>query len=569
MSDVFCLPVINVSVSSSVFNNILQSDSFGKYLFGKAVCRIPCTPGSPADGVWQVPGPGMTSDGQYQTHDQYQCDRNAYYAGTGNRFVSDTHIICIAPAGVGLSQGLTVAVGSTQVDGPSPVPNEVLETAAGQSHNRGLATIAAASAAGSPLHVDSVLALFGPGACDNAVGIQSCTSSKACGEGGSCSSQGALFIGASLPFVPPLSHLSAVAVISTNYDTNLLTLAPGSFDSAVTASEIVLRVPGINVMDSDSQLDQMQYAHSMFSYERPTVISAAPKLGAVMLTRQITVDGMNFGVQTRYVEVRVSGLPYKLHPFGDTLLQQEHVCCQCYWQCSGNDPRTCSCSADPQWVPINGTCVDLSQSGSCGTHLVELCKIYTVHEQLQTAVPNMYSQYNQGLLPINGLIPKQTLSPSTGDKQFQLCVNQDPWCPLSTIPDTYMGHFLTVSCPAMSKPETILITEYKGVFGTDPAQFYMVTLKDSLSVKPDCDDSLKVCCSYTLTFQDYFSGLPNFKFYDRYHSFPGFCGQHIIRTIIDGQMSLSRSMQKENMNRHSLLYYDDKPVSFCLVCFVC
>jgi hypothetical protein len=371
-----------------------------------------------------------------------------------------------------------------------------------------------------------------------------------------------------VPLVPPLSQYTAIAVVAANYDFNTLVISPGSLGFAVSASQAVIRVPGINVMQSDSQLDQMQYAFSMFSYERPTVQLATPKLGAAMLTRQITVDGINFGVQTRYIEIRVEGIPYKLHPFGEAVLHHEHICCRCYWKCSGTEPRVCACSTDARWEPINGTCVDISQTGACANHLVEVCKVYTVHEQVQTSVPNMYSHYNQGLLPITGLIPKQSLSPSTGDKQFQLCVIQDPWCPLSTTPDTYINYYLTVTCPAMQRPETLLIIEYKGVQGTDPLQFYMVTLKDSLSVKPDCDESLKICCNYTLTFRDYFSNLPNFNFYNRYHSFPGFCGQHIIRTVIDGHHSVNRSTQKQNMNEHSLVYYDDKPVSFTVPDFL-
>ena len=560
--------VINVSVSSSVFNNMIKSDTFGKYLNGKAVCRIPCTPGSPADGVWQIPGTSLNGEWTI-LHDQYQCNTTLFYAGTGNRFVSDTHIVCIAPAGVGLSQGLTVAVGSTQLDGPSPVPNERSETQYGQIHSRGATEITLGADVGSPVHVASVLTLFGPGECNEVKGVF-CTTSKSCGLDGACSASGAIVVGLSAP-KPDLSQETAVGVVSANYDLNTLNFAEGSWNIPVTAEQGIVRVPGINLMDSDSQLDQMQYAYSMFSYERPSVFSVMPKLGAVMLTRQITIDGINFGIQSRYIEVRVAGIPYKLHPFGAAWIEQEHVCCKCYWQCSGS-PRTCSCQGDtsPVMEEINGTCVDpLGTSVTCPTFSVAICKVFSVHEQLQTLVPNMYTQFNQGLVPLVGLIPKQSLSPSVGDKQFQLCVIADPWCPLSSTPDTYINYFLTVHCPKMTKPETILIVGYSGISPTqtDPTQFYMVTLADSLSIAPACDDSLKVCCSYTMLFQDYFSSMPNFNYYDRYHPFPGFCGQHLVRAVIDGYESFDRSMQKENLNLHSLLYYDDKPVSCFLMIF--
>jgi hypothetical protein len=490
--------------------------------------------------------------------DQYQCDGSLYFAGTGNRFVSDTHIVCIAPAGVGVSQALTVAVGSTQVDGPSPVPNERKETAAGQINNYGGTITAASFPKGGPIRVESALALLGPGFCEDGNSTQ-CTSRADCGLKGTCSSSASVFIGIALPPPSDLSKAEAVGIIAADYDTNTLIAAPGSLEVAKSDTQVtVFRSPGINVGPLDGKLDQMQYAFSMFSYERPAITVVSPKLGAVMQTRQITVDGLNFGLQTRYVEIRVQGVPYRLHPFGDAVVHQEHVCCTCYWECSGS-PRICGCTP-PKLTPINGSCVALSPSGICTMHLVEVCKIFTVHEQLQTAVPNIYSQYNQGLLPIYGIIPKQTISPSIGDKQFQLCVIQDPWCPLSTTQDTYIDWFLTVNCPAMTRPETQIVTEYKGLSGTDPNQFYTVLLKESLSVKPECDDVLKVCCAFTLSFKDYFSSAPNYNVYDKFHKFPGFCGQHIVRTVIDDQESFSRGKQKENMNSQSLIYYDDKPV---------
>jgi hypothetical protein len=538
--------VINVSVSSSVFNNVLKSDTFGKYLQGKAVCRIPCTPGSSADGVRQT------------FQDQYQCDGNTYFSGTGNRFVSDTHIVCIAPAGVGISQALTVAVGSTQVDGPSPVPNARKETAAGQINNYGATYTAAPFTKGGPIRVESALALLGPGSCSD-VNVTQCTSKLDCGSKGTCSGSASVFIGTAVPPPSDLSKLEAVGIISADYDTNTLIVAPGSLEFAKSELVAVVRSPGINIGPLDGKLDQMQYAFSMFSYERPTISVASPKLGAVMQTRQITIDGLNFGLQTRYVEVRVQGIPYQLHPFGDAVVHHEHVCCTCYWECAGS-PRICGCTP-PKQTPISGSCVALSPSGICTMHLVDVCKVFTVHEQLQTSVPNIYSHYNQGLLPVHGTIPKQTINPSLGDKQFQLCVIQDPWCPLSTTQDTYIDWYLTVNCPTMVRPETQLVTEYKGVSGTDPNQFYTVLLKESLSVKPECDDVLKVCCSFTLSFKDYFSSLPNYNVYDKFHKFPGFCGQHVIRALIDGQDSFGRGKQKENMNSQSLIYYDDKPVS--------
>jgi hypothetical protein len=277
-----------------------------------------------------------------------------------------------------------------------------------------------------------------------------------------------------------------------------------------------------------------------------------------MFSRQITIDGQNFGIQTRYVQVLLEGIPYRLHPFGEAIVHQDHICCHCQWQCF-NYPRECRCSP-PHLDPIVGTCVDQASPSACSNHLIDVCKIFSLHDQIQTAVPNIYNTYNQGLLPFHGVIPKQGLSPTQGDKQFQLCVVQDSWCPLSIVPGAYQNWFLTVSCPSMPKAETQLIVDYKGVSGTDAGQFYMVTLKDALSSKPDCDDVLKICCTYVLSFQDPFLNQPTFNFYDNFHGFPGFCGQHIIRVVVDGYQSPNRAMNANNLNMQSLIYLDDKPV---------
>ena len=39
-------------------------------------------------------------------------------SGGGNRWMSDSHILCVMPAGVGIAKGLTVAIGSAQVPKP-------------------------------------------------------------------------------------------------------------------------------------------------------------------------------------------------------------------------------------------------------------------------------------------------------------------------------------------------------------------------------------------------------------------------------------------------------------------
>ena len=546
-------------MTSSVFNNVLKSDTFGKYLYGKAVCRIPCTPGTEANGILQ------------SVSDEFQCNSLRFRAGTGNRFVSDTHIVCIAPAGVGISHDLTVAVGSTQLDGPSPVPNMRSETQWGQSNffGRALAKSPTPTTIDGPILVDSAFSLFGYGSCIDidtrkSTGL-ACATSTQCGTKSICSSNGSVFlnIGSSIPSV--FSSNEAVAVVSVDYDANSLQLARGSLTSSLVSD--IYRVPGINVLPSDNALDQMTFSASMFSYERPTIKYTSPRLGSVMSSRQITVDGVNFGLQTRYMRVLIQGIPYKLHPFGEVTIRHEHVCCQCIWQClNTRSPRTCRCVSQKELgkelgSPILGTCIQTSTTGACTYFVEETCKVFTGHEQIQTAVPNLYPQYNQGLLPIYGIIPKQSINPSNGDKQFQLCVLQDPWCPLSTVPDTYKNWLLTVMCPTMTKPDMQVINDYKGVSGSDPATFYLVTLKEPLSVKPECDDVLKVCCTFTLTYQDLFLNIPMYNFYDRYHQFPGFCGQHLVRLNVDGHESFTRGMQMENMNLQSLLFYDDKPVN--------
>ena len=117
----FYADVVNVSVGSSLYDNPLLSQPTGRYWHGKAVCRIPCTPGAQANGVGQIRA------------DEYQCDRE-FVAGGGNAWMSDTHILCVMPAGVGVAKALSLAIGSAQLDGPSPVPALAATTQYGQGN---------------------------------------------------------------------------------------------------------------------------------------------------------------------------------------------------------------------------------------------------------------------------------------------------------------------------------------------------------------------------------------------------------------------------------------------------
>ena len=67
------------------------------------------------------------------------------------------------------------------------------------------------------------------------------------------------------------------------------------------------------------------------------------------------VDGLDFGIQSRYIEVVVTGIPHRLHSQGRKLVSTldggeptggaEEVCCGCDWYCSSTSglPRTCRC----------------------------------------------------------------------------------------------------------------------------------------------------------------------------------------------------------------------------------
>ena len=159
----FYADVVNVSVASSLFDNALKSQATGRYWHGKAACRIPCTPGAEADAVGQLHG------------DEYQCDEE-FAQGAGNRWMSDSHIMCIMPAGVGVGKGLTLAVGSAQVDGPSPVPALAADTQYGQAHGFGR-TISDEAYVSEPdlIYVESSRDLLGWGYCRRELTAQGAT----------------------------------------------------------------------------------------------------------------------------------------------------------------------------------------------------------------------------------------------------------------------------------------------------------------------------------------------------------------------------------------------------------
>jgi hypothetical protein len=105
-------------------------------------------------------------------------------------------------------------------------------------------------------------------------------------------------------------------------------------------------------------------AHSInaFSYARPVVHLVVPREGPVRRTRRITVDGANFGIQSRYIEVFVAGIAQRKHALGQTLVNKgggeggglfafesalpvggsDEICCSCDWYCAGS-PRVCRC----------------------------------------------------------------------------------------------------------------------------------------------------------------------------------------------------------------------------------
>ena len=79
--------------------------------------------------------------------------------------MSDSHIICIMPAGVGQMQDLSVAIGSAAIDGPSPVPSMRYDTQYGQAYVTG-STVASTEYTGTGLiQVVSPQKLFGSGFC--------------------------------------------------------------------------------------------------------------------------------------------------------------------------------------------------------------------------------------------------------------------------------------------------------------------------------------------------------------------------------------------------------------------
>ncbi len=87
-----------------------------------------------------------------------------------------------------------------------------------------------------------------------------------------------------------------------------VTVAGWSVATGGLAGDHLSRPPGINVGPSDAELDQMAHSINAFSYARPVVHLVVPREGPVRRTRRITVDGANFGIQSRYIEVFVAGM---------------------------------------------------------------------------------------------------------------------------------------------------------------------------------------------------------------------------------------------------------------------
>ena len=87
-----------------------------------------------------------------------------------------------------------------------------------------------------------------------------------------------------------------------------VTVARWSVSTGGLAGDHLSRPPGINVGPSDGELDQTAHSINAFSYARPVVHLVVPREGPVRRTRRITVDGANFGIQSRYIEVFVAGM---------------------------------------------------------------------------------------------------------------------------------------------------------------------------------------------------------------------------------------------------------------------
>eukprot|EP00960_Hanusia_phi_P066527 766414-Hanusia_phi.AAC.3 len=471
----FYADIVNVSVSNSIYDNPEKSISTGRYLHGKSVCRIPCTPGAEANGVWQ------------SYPDEFQCDGD-YRQGAGNKWMSDSHIICIMPAGVGLMQDLTVAIGSAAIDGPSPVPSMRYDTQYGQSHVTGSSLASSDYTGSGMIQVHSAQKLFGSGVCkvDGVVhpSLYHCASDTDCKSYGICTTckvvcETAGTISISPPqsqSIPTVAGIEYALVTAVDFSSNKIAVDPWSVPPIFQAESVLYRPPGINVLPSDSQLDQIAFSPNAFSYSRPVVHKVVPRFGPVRRSRQITVHGLNFGLKKDYI-------PKGLH-------------------------------------------------------------IRPLEKYVARVDGNV-----QGLLPIRASIPSQKFS-STGDKEFLICSPLNSACPLNQLQGAYINWQLSVYFPNNQGWDIRKVTGY---------QDYTVTLDESLRNKPECDGQYG-CPQYVLNPLDPRTlSFPTYNYYDKFHPFPGWCGQHLVRVEVDGQMSIAREQSRENMNEQSLVYFDDKP----------
>jgi hypothetical protein len=192
------------------------------------------------------------------------------------------------------------------------------------------------------------------------------------------------------------------------------------------------------------------------------------------------------------------------------------------------------------------------------SYQVEVCEVSRLHQQILCTLPDLYHELDEGLLPIWGAIPNQKLS-AVGDRDFQLClsstIQSSTRCPLSKIPGYYVGWQITVRYPATGEYDIRDIIFYDGK--TEVAsKDYRIVLKDALRIKPECDDQYG-CPSYTLSGK--IGNTPSNVYSNPAHAFPGFCGLHQVRVRVDGQESKPRTESRENVNKQSVIYLDDKP----------
>jgi hypothetical protein len=326
---------------------------------------------------------------------------------------------------------------------------------------------------------------------------------------------------------------------------------PWSLAQAGLAGDELSRPPGINVGPSDVQLDQITHSPNAFSYARPRVTLVVPREGPVRRSRTITVDGSDFGIQSRYIEVLVTGIPRRLHALGKTLVAtpgggvptggEEEVCCSCDWYCYGY-PRVCRCR-DPTALARRRCVAGSRTSGgarpNCREYHIQTCGVTRVHQQLTCKVPDLHHELDEGLLPIRGALPKQKLS-SAGDREFQLCSppisGYDGPCPLSKVPGFYVGWEIKITFPVSGEYDIREVIGYEGQVEAESKTF-LVVLSDALRSKPECDDQLG-CPTYTLTPSvapaTNMPRVPTYQFYDAAHPFPGFCGAPQVRVRVDG-----------------------------------